>query len=295
MRTNLGLEAELTALNPEQFFQNPIPESIDQEKIYPHKKTMIQTAREGMRKTIQYLLIVAAAETPFIVNEEVEQPIPLPQYHNQSYIHFASNVVRPLPSPDAPIQEIIDSLNTDDRYQKFIKKHGSRYFPITPWTFLGNYGYSPESFQENNWKAPCNGYAEFACEVGARHGKKMYLLGLWPDGTKDRETNESFEDHKHRTSWHLVAFYKTYDENTGQYQFIIFNGDIVKLKPGEPLSTFTHEEHYEIIEPVGGIVEWKRVSDDWRAKIARHAVSTVKEHDIKSTVIPMRSRFIAQR
>lgn len=299
MQSNTVFEADWnSAVSPERLFLESHSGNNDCPNITPDKQSFVRTSLKNIRRATQIFIIATIAETPFILNREVEQPTPIVQHQGAPYVQYVSVNGDGLPSPDDPINDIIDSLDSDERYQAFLKKNSSGYFPITPWTFLGSYAYSPQSLQEHNWKAPCNGFAEFACEVGTRHGKKMYLLGLWPDGERTPSNEgDTLEEHKHRSSWHLVAFYKLQNKYTQEFQYVIFDNDTVTtLEPGLPLSSYAAEKHYNVIVPMGGIAEWKRVPDDWRAKIARHVGTTIEEDEIQTTIgMPIQSISIAKK
>ncbi len=285
MQSTSMFEAEWNAISPERLFSCP-PNAERSEVPLEERKSLLSLSRENVRKALRYALVILAAETAYILPQSVEQPKPIRKYQNQSTTQLASYSARPLPQPDAPIQEIIDSLDTDDRYIQFVQKYSKAYFPITPWTFASSYAYSPQTLQREGWQAPCNGLSEFACEVGTRHGKEMYLMALWPDGSENSKAGDSLEENKHRKSWHLVAFYKLYDEASQQHQYIIFNNSTVTaLDLGESLDSYAAREHYEIMQPLGGIVKWERVYDDWRAKLARHTGGTIAEEDIIPTTI----------
>lgn len=289
MRTTSVFEAEWNSISPERALLHPQTD-INEESYEVSEKPngILRYGLRNIRQSIAYISLLLTAETAYILQQDIEQPTPIVQMNESSYLQFVRYKAEGLPSSDAPIEEIIDSLDTDEKYIEFLKKYSDGYFPVTPWTFLGSYAYSPTQLQEENWTAPCNGFAEFACEVGTRHGKKMYLLSLWPDGktTTEHHDENTVEEHKHRNSWHLVAFYKLQDGQSGQSQYVIFdNNNLIRLEPGEPLSTYTSQQHYDIIHPLGGITEWKRPYDDWRAKIARH-IGSINEDQVIETVIP---------
>ncbi len=261
--------------------------------------TRYQLMKERIRNMMGVLFLAWTADAALVINQDVKQPQPLNKSSIQyiSYKQDTKLTKDNIPKPDAPIQDIIDSLDTDEKYQLFVQTNHSPIVPKTPWTFLKTLAYSPTEFQANGWKAPCNGPSEFACEVGARHGKNMYQLVLWPGTGKKLSDVSSLDDLKHENSWHIVSFYKRYDAQTEEHQYVIFdNSNLVVLNPGESLASWIEKEHFSLPQPLGGITKWKRVPQDLRAKFARYARRTLDEDEIEITPIskPATISIIAQ-
>ena len=260
-----------------------------------------QTLFRKFRKALYMALITFSADTVMVLNSETEQPHPLPNYHVRPHIHLTSynQVSAPtprLPHPEDDIQTIIDELDTDEKYQQFVKEYGNSMMPRTPWTFLSSYAYSPEEFRDNNWTGACNTYAEFSCEVGARHGKKMYQMALWPNGKKKDSSDNTADNKKHRHSWHIVSFYKKQDYTTGAINYVIFdNTTVTELDANTSLASWADDRGYAIIHPIGGIVEWERTARDCRAELGRHMTCTIQEKDIVPTITGEPAALMAQK
>lgn len=201
-----------------------------------------------------------------------------------------------IPRADEDIQSIIDALDTDEKYEFFVQANCKSAMPKTPWGFFGSYGYSPEAFQDNDWSGACNTFSEFACEVGERHGKHMYLVAMWPNGTRKHQSCTSVDEVKHKNSWHVVAAYKTQRKGDNEPHFVIFdNNKVIALEPGATLSEWADTQGFDIIEPVGGIIKWHRVADDCRAKIGRHMSISLSEEDMEVSPTVIQPIAIAQR
>ncbi len=262
-----------------------------------HEVSEPLTRWQHIRRWCYLALVALLADTASVMTEDVEQPVPLRSRTVSTRPLEGSEFVFWLSSadPDDDIQTIIDDLDSDGKYQAFLKEHSDHTLPKTPWTFLWTFAYSPEEFQDNDWEAPCNGYAEFACEVGERHGKNMYVLALWPDGSNEKPKN-SVDDFKRRHSWHIVAFYLRYDRKTGTRNYVVFNNDTVTyLQPEITLAEWSASNGYEIIPGVG-MKKWKRVPHDWRAELGRHIIQpNLIEDQIEPTVIGNSDLMLAGR
>lgn len=152
-----------------------------------------------------------------------------------------------IPGADTPIDELMDLLATEEDVQDFLQKHGKGSTPQNPKQFVESYRLTPAQFQENGWEGPCNNFAEFWCDWGERHGKKMYLVALWP---KDKEGN-TFKD---RHSWHLIGAFSQVNRDGEKEIYVCDNNSIHKVPRLEEYAEVLGME----ILPMGGVTRWQR-------------------------------------
>lgn len=171
-----------------------------------------------------------------------------------------------LPQVDTDIEELLRSLPTSEALGAFLKQHGESGGVRSPLHFLKTYRRSPEAFQRTGWKGPCNNFAEFGCEWGARYGYTTYLVSLWP-----RERG---------ASWHqFTAACLT----RNQRYLIIDNTNVTEWQGSLEEYIAKHYSHLEVL-PIGGIVEWRCTQNNLLARfagqIAGNATTMVESHPL---------------
>lgn len=299
MHQGLSFHAELDSLLPPHTPFNTDHHRLEESPAVSTRGFSLKKHILSIRNAAAALLAVWAADTAFILNKKVEQPEREdPRFSLVAYAHPSQNITADeLPGPQADIEIIMHALDTDEKYEVFMKAHALHMLPITPPTFLQTYAESPEEFQENNWRGPCNTFAEFACEVGERHNKEMYLMAMWPSRPKSPFDARSVMEYKYGNAWHMVAFYKRHNRGTGTTRYVIFNNsDVHELNEGEMLEDWARSLGFSITQPLGGIVKWERVPRDWRAELGRHVFArTLAEEEVAATFTEKPATVLARR
>jgi len=191
------------------------------------------------------------------------KPVPQPQRISQSGSGLSYvSLTAAKPSPDADIDELMISLPTVEDVQEFLMKHTEHENVYNPATFLTTFRESPERFQQHGWTGPCNTFAEFASYWAYVHGGSPYIITLWPKGifTKCRE------------NWHQIAACRTSDK-----EMLIFDNQSVTPWKGT-IEEYVEETHPEkSVASLGGVILWRLTQDNFRAKLADHAVFNTEE------------------
>ena len=215
------------------------------EEVLPEGRAeqMNTVARPGrIRKFFRVALAIAILKVAYDLRP-AEQP--------QRFSPFARRTPEAtLPNPDTDIEELLRLLPTPETLGAFLKQHGESEGMGSSLHFLQTYRRNPEEFQHARWKGPCNNFAEFGCEWGARYGYTMYLVSLWP--------------REHGASWHQFAAACL---TKNRRYLIIDNTDVMEWQGSLEEYIATHYSHLEVL-PVGGIVEWKRTQNNLLARFA---------------------------
>lgn len=280
-----SLRAEFDALDPERVM-------MPTEKTEtPTQCTVFRRMREGIHRNVQLLLLALVIDTVNVLTVKVEQPTALPprsEYYQPPFLQKESMsdeerqaakqaLLRTLPPANAPIETIIDSLDSNEKYALFLQTHASYHLPKCFVPFIDQYASSPAELQKNNWTASCSTFAEFACEVGARHGKNMHLALMKP-------LDECFEQAKpdDKPCWHVVAFYKEIHPD-GSITTTIFSNMVVYTKYSNIAAYCCDNEYHPAV-----VARWSRSPSDYRARIARYAWwNTIAEDSVIPTQAPI--------
>ncbi len=171
--------------------------------------------------------------------------------------------VRILPSPDAPIEEIMYRLETPNDVRRFMEENIKYEYANFPVGFVSTYRRSSEEFQKAGWKGCCNNTAEFACEWGERQGYDMYLVSLWPKKTHERVYEP----------WHQMAVLCVQNF----HHYIIFDNTQVVDWKGD-LDSYISSKHPDMTTlPNSGQVEWRSTQDTFLGRVAGQIGSNVDQ------------------
>lgn len=154
-------------------------------------------------------------------------------------------------------------LPTLESLLAFLKKNTAYEKPSDPVDFFRTYRASPEQFQQNGWKGPCNNFAEFTCHWGYVHDMPMYLLSIRPRSAKDLATLEP---------WHQVSAFKC----NGRI-YVIDNNEIHDFGS---LSEYETRTNSQIVE-VGGLLKWHKTQDNPLARFYWQKSLSISEEDME--------------
>ncbi len=192
----------------------------------------------------------------------LEQPQPLPVG-----LSALSDDTSELPDKNAPVQEIFEKLETLEELIQFAQENLQFNRPGNPATFFATFRQDVADFQADNWKGPCNNWAEFSAHWVHMHGGHPYIVSVYPKGITD----------KFSKGWHQFMVCKTNDgsltifdqhanvddpEQTGKYQALRWEGSLEEyLQKYHPNSTLT---------PRGGVVSWQLLRNNAIGKFYPH-------------------------
>lgn len=142
-----------------------------------------QRPRECSRKSLLHLpTAVVLAALSFFNGKIVEmlQPVEQPGLAARSVPYDPDG--RTPPPADMDMETLMEYLTNPEELRTFLQYRTASTWTDFPAGFVRSFRRSPEEFQQAGWCGPCNNFAEFAGEWGARHGCKMYIVSMHPKG-----------------------------------------------------------------------------------------------------------------
>ncbi len=191
----------------------------------------------------------------------VEQPLATSQLN----AGFVSVTDRSLPSPDEPLEMIMQKLEDPAMVEQFLKLHVTGQDVWFPIGFAGTYRRDPEDFLREK-QGPCSNSANFAGYWGAMNGKKSYTVSIRP-------RNPLYVPF---SSWHQ---FQVFCIRRNERYLIFDNG---KRHYTTSIPEFLKKNYPDMtMVGTGGSVPWKRTSNTVLGALSIHAQENVAEGDME--------------
>lgn len=221
----------------------------------------------------RFRVILALAGVFGIDTARVCMPVPQPRRIAASS-RGGTPEPRASPDPAMDLDALLERLESVEDVGKFLANNAAYRGPSGAVEFLWEYRQEPRNFQEKAWRGPCNNFAEFAGTWVLQRGGIPYVVSLCPRGLLP----------KAREDWHQFLACKRTDGI-----LIVFDNRSV-LVSEESLEKYLAREHPAMtIAPVGGIIRWKKVQNDPRAKLLQHILlpSLASGEEMEEADIPL--------
>lgn len=203
----------------------------------------------------------------------IEQPPRIATAQSDSGTYYPM----PIPEPDADMETIMHSLQTVEDLEEFLKKN-TEHENVGLTEFVRSYRRSPRELQQNDWKGPCNNFAEFTAEWAYKHGGIPYLISVWPEDVLQKFGN----------AWHQFTACKL---QNGTY--VIFDSrDVVEWK-GDLTEYIRQLSPNWDTTPVN-ITRWRKTQENVRARWAQHLQNTCDENNMEPGNLPLRKHMDAK-